>query len=89
MVVEELTSGSREILLQGHAGNTSIKIDPQKLVKYIEEYPDAYLSEIASIFSCSEEAVCKVLKRMGYKKKKRKLHIRNKTDKKSSNIWTR
>ena len=48
------------------------KINPQKLVQYLEEHPDAYLSETAEIFSCSEAAVCKALQRIGYTKKKKK-----------------
>ena len=47
------------------------KIDPKKLTAYIEEHPDAYLHEIAEIFSCSAAAVCKALKRLGYTNKKR------------------
>ena len=47
------------------------KIDPQKLEVYIEGHPDAYLSEIAKIFSCSEEAIRKALKRLKIMRKKR------------------
>jgi len=47
------------------------KIDPERLKTYIEEHPDAYLSEIALEFSCSDMAVSKALKRLGITRKKR------------------
>lgn len=58
------------------------KINPQVLTEYLEGHPDAYLHEIAAVFSCSEAAVCKALKKIGYTKKKRKPHTKNKTNKK-------
>jgi transposase len=46
------------------------KINPEKLVEYIELHPDAFLKEIAEVFSCSETAVSKALKRLKYSRKK-------------------
>ena len=43
------------------------KIDPQKLEEYLKEHPDAYLREIAALFSRSEAAVSKMPKRTNYK----------------------
>lgn len=61
------------------------KINPQKLIEYVEEYPDAHLYEIAEIFSCSAAAVCKALKRLGYTNKKSTLHIKSRRAGKSPN----
>jgi len=47
------------------------KIDPDKLVAYMKEFPDAFLKEIAQEFSCSMEAARKALKRNGFRLKKR------------------
>ena len=47
------------------------KIDPLKLEKYLEENPDAYLSEIANVFSCSDVAVNKALRKLKITRKKR------------------
>ena len=46
------------------------KLDPEKLLAYINERPDAYLSEIAETFKCSVEAVRKALKRLKITRKK-------------------
>jgi transposase len=48
------------------------KIDPEKLKAYIAEKPDAYLSEIAEAFGCSDTAAHKALKRLGFARKKRR-----------------
>ena len=54
------------------------KIDPQRLEKYLKEHPDAYLREIAALFSCSEAAVSKMLKQMNYTKKKKQSRTKSK-----------
>ena len=46
------------------------KIEPEKLRKYIEEHPDAYLREIAAEFKCAIHAVEKALKRLKISRKK-------------------
>jgi transposase len=46
------------------------KIDPEKLITYIEEHPDAYLKEIAAHFGCSDTAVIKALCRLNISRKK-------------------
>ena len=58
------------------------KIDPKKLEEYLNEHPDAYLREIAGVFGCSIAAVSKAIKSMGYTKKKRTSHTKNRTPKK-------
>ena len=47
------------------------KINPVSLEEYMEQHPDAYLSEIANVFVCSEEAVRKALKKLKITRKKR------------------
>ena len=46
------------------------KIDPEKLRKYMEEHPDAYLREIAAEFGCAIHAVEKALVRLKITRKK-------------------
>lgn len=58
------------------------KNSPKKLENYIREHPDSYLREIAGVFACSIAAVPKALKSMGYSKKKRMLHTKNRPPKK-------
>jgi transposase len=55
------------------------KLDPEKLIAYVEEHPDAYTYEIGEVFGCSDVAVLKALKRLGITRKKRRNAIRNKT----------
>ena len=47
------------------------KIDPAKLERYVEQNPDAYLSEIAKVFSCSDVAIIKALRKLKITRKKR------------------
>jgi len=61
---------------QGHLGKRVLnrkprKIDPQKLETYLSKHPDAYQSEVAEFFGCSQAAVSKALVRLGYTRKKR------------------
>lgn len=67
-------------------GNYFKKINPQILIEYLEEHPDAYLHEIAAVFLCSEAAVCKALKKIGYTKKKEN-HIQRTRQTKSRGIY--
>jgi len=46
------------------------KIDPEKLRKYVDEHPDAYLREIAAGFKCAIHAVQKALARLKISRKK-------------------
>ena len=40
------------------------KINPKKLIEYIEKHQDAYLVEIAQDFNCSGCAIRKALKKL-------------------------
>ena len=47
------------------------KIDPEKLRKYVEAHPDAYLREIAKVFGCSEMTASTELRQHGITRIKR------------------
>jgi len=46
------------------------KIEPEKLINYIEGNPDAYLREIAAEFGCTVHSVEKALARLKITRKK-------------------
>ena len=54
------------------------KIDPEKLKAYIAEHPDAYQSEMAEVFGCSESGIRYVLRQQKITRKKRQRSIKNK-----------
>ncbi len=58
------------------------KIDPEKLKAYVEEHPDAYQSEMAEAFGCSESGIRDALRRHKITRKKRQRATRNRTQKK-------
>lgn len=47
------------------------KISAEKLHEYVDSKPDAYQSEMAEHFKCSQQAICQALKRNGITRKKR------------------
>ena len=47
------------------------KIDPEKLKAYVAEHPDAYQSEMAEAFGCSESGIRDVLRHHKITRKKR------------------
>jgi transposase len=53
------------------------KIDKEALKRAVEEKPDAYLSELAIPFGCTEQAVFYALKKLNITYKKRVSSIRN------------
>lgn len=57
------------------------KVDPIKLEKYIEDNPEAYLSEIAEVFLCSGEAIRQNLKKLKITRKKRRSASKSRTPK--------
>ena len=58
------------------------KIDPEKLKAYVEEHPDAYQSEMAEAFGCSESGIRDALRRHKITRKKRRPAIRSRISKK-------
>lgn len=58
------------------------KIDPEKLKLYVEEHPDAYQSEMAKAFGCSESGIRDALRKHKITRKKRQPSIRNRISKK-------
>jgi len=51
------------------------KVDPEELIKIVEDKPDLFLYEIAEKFNCSAVAIHKRLKQMNITLKKRLLPI--------------
>ncbi len=58
------------------------KIDPEKLKTYVAEHPDAYQSEMAEVFGCSESGIRDALRRHKITRKKRLPDTRSRTSKK-------
>ena len=58
------------------------KIDPEKLKAYVAEHPDAYQTEMAEAFGCSESGIRDALRRHKITRKKRQPAIRGRTSKK-------
>ena len=52
----------------------SSKIDMEKLKQALERKPDAYLSELAALFGCSDQAIFYALKRLKVTVKKNSIH---------------
>ncbi|MDR0680000.1 MAG: transposase [Puniceicoccales bacterium] len=53
------------------------KLDPEKLVKYVGERPDAYQREIVSEFKVSKSCIGKALRKLKLTVKKRPGYIKN------------
>ena len=49
---------------------TNRKICPDRLIAYIAEHPDSYMSEIAEVFNCTQPAIFYALKRLKITRKK-------------------
>ena len=58
------------------------KIDPEKLKAYVAEHPDAYQTEMAKEFGCSESGIRDALRRHKITRKKRQRAIRSRIRKK-------
>ena len=58
------------------------KIDPEKLKAYVGAHPDAYQSEMAEAFGCSESGIRDALRHHKITRKKRQRSIGNKIRKK-------
>ena len=61
------------------------KVNPDVLMKIVEEKPDLFLREIAEKFDCSAVAIFKRLKQQKITFKKRRLRIRKKPNKQGKN----
>lgn len=55
------------------------KIDDQRLIAYVEQHPDHFLSEIAIHFGTTAQAIFYALKRLKITRKKRLLSIKKGT----------
>lgn len=58
------------------------KINPEKLKPYVKGHPDAYQSEMAEAFGCSESGIRDALQRHKITRKKRQPGIRSRTSRK-------
>ncbi len=58
------------------------KIDPEELKAYVAEHPDAYQSEMAEAFGCSESGIRYALQRYGITRRKRQPATRSRISKK-------
>ena len=71
----------------GDLGNKALHrgfrtIDPEMLKAYVAEHPDAYQSEMAEAFGCSESGIRDALRRYKITRKKRQLVTRSRISKK-------
>jgi len=55
------------------------KVCPEKLTEYLREHPDAYQSEAAEMFGCSQSAVSQAMKKHKITRKKRQYGTESKT----------
>ncbi|MGL5583512.1 MAG: IS630 transposase-related protein [Cetobacterium sp.] len=63
------------------------KIDDEKLIAYVEQNPDHFLSEIAKHFNLSLQAIFYALKRLKITRKKRLRVIRKEMQKQEQNLY--
>jgi len=63
---KETGSLANKPLNRGHK-----KIDPQQLLKDVQDYPDDFFHERAQRFDCTAEAIRKAFKRLGITRKKK------------------
>lgn len=56
---------------------TAYKIDDLALIDFLEHYPDAYQSEIATHFNVTQSGACRAMKRLNITRKKRCRFIKN------------
>lgn len=85
--ISTIREWEKQLQEEGHLEKKAVKrsfrkIDPEKLRSYVAEHPDAYQSEMAKEFGCSESGIREALKRLGMTRKKRQPAIRNRTRKK-------
>ena len=62
------------------------KVNPDELMKIVEEKPDLFLHEIAEKFNCSAAAIFKRLKQQKITLKKRRSRIQKNPNKQGKNI---
>lgn len=63
------------------------KIDDQKLITYVEKNPDHFLSEIATHFNTTLQAIFYALRRLKNTRKKRLRFTRKETKKSEANLY--
>ena len=68
--LQEKTGGLKPQYRETRSG----KIDMKRLEQELERKPDAYLSELAAIFGCTDQAIFYALKRLKITVKKNSIH---------------
>ena len=63
------------------------KIDDQTLIRYVQQNPDHFLSEIATHFNTTLQAIFYALQRLKITRKKRPRFIRKETKKPEQNLY--
>lgn len=53
-----------------HSARRNRKLDKEALRRHVQEYPDLYLRERAAHFGVSVPAIWKMMRKLGYRKKK-------------------
>ena len=75
------------------AGNTFVrkqrKLDLDALKELLEKNPDLLQAEMAAHFGVNRTTIHKGLKKIGYKRKKKRLYTMKGTNKKDKYIWTK
>ena len=92
--ISTIRKWEKQLREEGHLEKKAVQrsfrtIDPEKLRTYVAEHPDAYQSEMAKEFQCSESGIRDALKRLKITRKKRQPAIRNRTRKKQRPIERR
>tara|TARA_B100000315_G_C14047274_1_gene350245 strand:+ start:71 stop:439 length:369 start_codon:yes stop_codon:yes gene_type:complete len=62
------------------------KIDDQKLIEYVKDHPDQFLSEIGEHFNLTPQAIFYALKRLKITRKKRLRFIKKETKKQENSL---
>jgi transposase len=65
------------------------KIRPLELQAYLKAHPDAYQSEIAAHFHCTQASVSRYLRKAGYTRKKRQSATRSRIREKSKSTFAK
>ena len=80
--ISTIRKWEKQLREEGHLEKKPVKrgfrkIDPEKLKIYVAEHPDAYQSEMAKEFQCSESGIRDALERLDITRKKRRPAMRN------------
>ena len=85
--ISTMTRWRKQLRETGSLANKEVRRNPRKLDNdelkaYIAAHPDAYFTEIAAHFGCSDEGVRKACKRLGITRKKKTKVYRERNEEK-------